>query len=394
MKNNHNDPMNDPMKLTGSFTKKIRLSDFKKTDGTHNIILQIFIDSERLKHNLNISAAEVDFDKQKQRVRGTNKNAKDYNLIIEQTLAKINDIEIYYRLKNKILTMSAFKNEFYDTTIEFDFLKFWRNEMKTQKKILKIGTYKQQMSVLNKVESFKNPLFFSMIDEKYLLELRAWMKNTLHNGNNTIGTTIKSFKKYLHIAEKEGFKTSLKWNDIKNKQFKSDRTFLTNNEINRLNDYFYSTFINETHKNILARFLFSVFTGLRISDIQNLTIENFIDGWLVFKIEKTEQLSRIQLNESAKLYVQGKTIFNGTYSDEYINRELKEIAKLCGITKHVSFHVARHTFATQFLLNGGSVVKLQKLLGHSKIDTTMVYVHIYDELMNDQVFNLDAILKR
>lgn len=391
MKNKQNYPLHDPMKLTGSFTKKIRLSDFEKSDGTRNIILQIFIDGERLKHNLNISVADDYFDLRKQRVRGNHKFAKDYNLIIEQTFAKINDIEVNYRLQGKKMTMIDFKNEFFDATKNIDFIKFWQEEMKIQEKILKKGTYKQQISVLKKVKSFKNPLFFSSITEKYLSELTAYLKHDLQNQKNTIATTLKSIKKYLHIAEKQGFTTPLKWNDIKNRQSRGDRTFLTESELNRLNDFYNSTFINITQKNILQRFLFSCFTGLRISDILKLKRENFIENTLVFSMEKTGILTRIPLNESSKRFLT-KNIFEGSYTEQHINRELKEIMKVCGITKKVTFHVARHTFATQFLLNNGNVVKLQQLLGHSEINTTMIYVHITNELLNDQVFNLDAIL--
>jgi len=180
-------------------------------------------------------------------------------------------------------------------------------------------------------------------------------------------------KKYLHLADESGFKTPLQWDKIKNKQFRGNRLFLTTDEINRLYAYYASTFINETHKNVPARFLFSCFTGLRISDIQKLTPNNFIENWLVFTIEKTGILSRIPLNETAKIFVQEEQVFQGKYSPEYINRELKEIAKVASIKKHLSFHISRHTFATNFLLSGGNVVKLQTLLGHSKIETTMVY---------------------
>jgi len=60
--------------------------------------------------------------------------------------------------------------------------------------------------------------------------------------------------------------------------------------------------------------------------------------------------------------------------------------------KESIFHVARHTFATNFLIAGGRVEILQKILGHSKIDETMIYVHIAESVTNVQIFNMDTII--
>lgn len=100
-----------------------------------------------------------------------------------------------------------------------------------------------------------------------------------------------------------------------------------------MNSYWKSEFVNETHKNILSRFLFSCFTGLRISDIDNLKEDNIISDSLAFTAVKTGKFQRINMNESAKKYIDPKTIFPSGYSGEYINRQLKDIAKICGIRK-------------------------------------------------------------
>jgi site-specific recombinase XerD len=181
--------------------------------------------------------------------------------------------------------------------------------------------------------------------------------------------------------------------DIKNRQFKSDRVFLTVDELVKLHNYFNMEFINATHKAILARFLFSCFTGLRISDIQKLTIDNIGGDMLFFTAEKTGKIQKIMLNETALSFIDPEVVFYGKFTGEYINRELKFISKACGISKRISFHVARHTFATNYLLSGGNVVNLQKLLGHSKITETMIYVHIVDSMTNTEIMSMDEILK-
>ena len=148
------------------------------------------------------------------------------------------------------------------------------------------------------------------------------------------------------------------------------------------------------HKNMLSMFLFSCFTGLRFSDVSKLTKENIFSEDIVFTSEKTGKFQRIPLNNSAKRYLDPIDIFKGNYTNEYFNRELKEIAKIVGIRKKITFHVSRHTFATNFLSCGGRVEHLQKLLGHSKIEDTMIYVHIVEILTNSQIKLMDKIFKK
>ena len=84
-------------------------------------------------------------------------------------------------------------------------------------------------------------------------------------------------------------------------------------------------------------------------------------------------------------------LFVTKFADQHMNDEIKKIMKVCSINKKVTFHVARHTFATCFLRAGGSVVKLQKLLGHASITQTMIYVHILDEEANEDIHLMDNL---
>lgn len=383
------------MNFSGKLTAKIVIKDdYVRADGTSALYLQIFLNKEKKKIPCNISVKSSEFDKIKQRVKAKNTMHKDFNLIIEKMLADINKIEVNYRLSNLTLNLSNLLNEFDNPTSRIDFIKFWEDEMIRQKEILKTDTYRQQMTMLNKTKAFKSPLYFYEINENYIQDLKVHCKKILKNNDNTISSLLKSFKKYLHIANKKGIVTPVSFDDIKNKSFKGNRTFLSPDEIRSLNKYWESEFVNETHKNILSMFLFSCFTGLRISDVTNLTDDNIIENTLAFTAVKTSKFQRISLNDSAKKYLDPKLIFKAAYTGEYINRELKNIAKICGIRKVITYHVARHTFATNFLICGGRVENLQKILGHSKITDTMIYVHIVESITDIQIHNMDEILTK
>jgi len=387
-------PQNGPQLMSGKITYKVKQYAHKRSDGTSALYLQIFINGERVRVPLSISVPVQYFDPVKQRVKPGYCFAKDCNLLIEKKLSDINTIEVNYRLQGKHLNYAEFFDNLEKPTSRIDFIQFWTNEMERQKEILKTGTYRQQMTQLSKLKKFKNPLYFYEIDETLIADLKVFCKKKMKNCDNTVSSMIKSFKKYLHMANKRGISSPLQYDDIKNKSFKGNRTFLEPEEIKALDEFYHSSFIKENFKNILSRFLFSCFTGLRISDISKLDPENFIGDFLVFTSEKTGKFQRIPLNESAKRYINPTTIFDGNYTNQTINEELKKIALLLGIRKHITYHVSRHTFATNFIICGGRVEQLQKLLGHSKIEDTMIYVHIADQITNRQINSMDDILKK
>ncbi|WP_299160940.1 site-specific integrase [uncultured Tenacibaculum sp.] len=396
MRNIHNVknvPIDGPKKSSGKFTCKIvAKNDYIRADGTCALYVQIFIEGKRKRLPLNIYIKPKMFDSKKQQVRGNSQIAKDYNLIIGKKLSDINKIAISYRLSDSYLTLDKLVEDLTNPTSKTDFIKFYEDELKKQKNIIEDSTHAQQESTLRKIKKFKSRIFFQDITEDLIKEFKSYCKKTLKNQDNTISTALKNLKKYLHIANKKGIKTPLNYSEIVVKRFKSNRVFLDEQELKTLFEYRESKFVPDDYKNVLDRFLFSCFTGLRISDIQRLTTENIVGDYLAFKIQKTKKFHKIKLNNTSKIFINDETLFKGKYYDQDINEILKEIAKNAGVQKHLTFHVARHTFATNFLIKGGRVENLQKILGHSMITETMIYVHIVDNLLNDEISNLDNIL--
>lgn len=383
-----------PMKLNGKVNSKIVIKDdYIRTDGSCALYLVVNIKGKRKRIPLNMSIDPKKFNKAAQRIKGNGQNSKDCNMLIEKALARVNEIELSYRLGSKVLDVETLQSEYANPTPNYDFLKFFEYELEHQKKFLKQSTYRQQNSTLNKLKEWKDHIAFSSIDEHLLKELQLYCKNVLKNQPPTVGSTLKNFKKYLHIANKKGIATSIDFQDIKVPVTKGKRTYLDKVEINKFYKYWESEFIKDTHKFVLAKFLFSVFTSLRISDIQTITRENIIGEFIAYISKKTGKFNRVKLNNSAKLFISDEgNLFEDDFTPEYINRELKAIATFLGIRKKVTFHVARHTFATQYIINGGNVVNLQRTMDHSSIRETMIYVHIVDQMLNDEVSLLDNIL--
>lgn len=393
-KNQYYVPVNVPMNFRGKLSAKIVLKkDYIKSDGTVALYLQVFVNKERTRISLNISVQEKHFDSKKQRVKKACTFADDFNLLIEKSLADINGIEVFYRLSNLPLDVSTLLKEYQNPSSRLDFIKFWEEEMENQKLILRKSTYDQQMSILRKIKGYKDVIFFNQINIDFVNKMIYYFSTEKKNSVNTIATLTKSFKKYLHIANKKGIVTPLSFQDVPRKRMQTRVTYLDQAEINLLFHYYESTFIKESHKVVLAKFLFSCFTGMRIGDILNLTEDTVMNDVLFFTARKTNKTQRMSLNKTAQKLVSERFLFNGTYTPQTINKLLKELVLHLGIKKKVTFHISRHSFATNFLINGGRVEVLQKLLGHSEIKETMVYVHVVDDIINDQIFLMDKTIK-
>jgi len=381
------------MNFSGKLTAKIVIKDdYVRADGTSALYLQIFLNKEKKKLPIHVAVAPNDFDKLKQRVKAKNRFASDYNMIIEKAFSDIHKIELSYRLAGEVLDMTKLLNDYTNPTSKIDFIKFWEMEMENQKLLKDASTVKQQTSSLRKVKKYKESILFYEITRDFYDKMIYHFEKVEKNAPHTVQTLGKNFKKYLHIANDKGIVTPLNFNKISTPRCIANRSFLNSDEIYKLNELYKSEFITETWKNILGRFLFSCFTGLRISDVQTISVDNVANDILIFFAKKTGKLQRIQLNESALSFIGKEQLFSGNCTEQHINKELKLIAKACGIKKKVTFHVARHSFATNFLICGGRVEDLQTLLGHSQIRETMDYVHIVKSITDRQIHNMNDIL--
>tara|TARA_R110002126_G_scaffold92507_5_gene219532 strand:- start:1160 stop:2365 length:1206 start_codon:yes stop_codon:yes gene_type:complete len=383
-----------PQKSIGKLRHKIIIKkDYKRNDGTNALYLQLFQNNRIKRIPLEIAVKVSNFDIKKQRVKSGCQFAEGYNLMIGKKLADLNTILVNYRLSGEVPTIEAVVHSLSNPGLRINFNRFASKVLEEQKESLRKSTYSQQAGALSKIKTFKDPILFSEIDADFIKELRNYCRTKLENKPATIESTIKNFKKYLHLANDKGIRTAIKYSEIKVKKMTGERVFLLPHELKKLYDYYQSPFIVGSKKMILQRYLFSCFTGIRISDSEQITADNFIGDHLAFTMYKTQKFIRIKLNQTALSLVKFPHIFEGSFTREHINRELKEIAITLGINKRVYFHSSRHTFATNFLISGGNVVNLRKLLGHSKIDETMIYVHIVESITDTQVDLLDNIIK-
>lgn len=351
------------------------LKNYINRQGKSQILLVITSAGKRKRIPLDIYILPQDWDKNKQRAKPKAENSETINLLLDQAFSKISDIKIHYRLSQTPLSIDRLIDEFKNKTPDYDFIAFMKHQLNHL--ILRPNSLKKHLSEIKKLEEYKSYIPFSEINIEFIEKYRGYLANSKNNAATTIASSLKIIAKFLRIAKKYGMFLNIDVNDIKPGSTKGNRVNLTLEEVNRLKAYYRSEFIKPSHKLSLGYFLFSCYTSLRISDIKKLSRTDLMGNTLNYISTKTQKPHTIILNKSAKEIVNlNERLFSEWVSEQKINKALKEIANICSIKKHLHFHVARHSFATNFLRKGGKIEDLQIIMDHSDIKTTMVYVHI------------------
>ncbi|MEI6865776.1 site-specific integrase [Flavicella sp.] len=359
------------------------------------VYLHITGGSKRERLNLDLEVDKRLWNDKKQRLKTKNTDnfnyIRDLNLILDNIEAKITNVKTVYRLSDQIISPSILKKELIDGLPRVNFCSYFGHKLKEEKEFLKPGTYRKLVSNLSNLKGYNEEIFFNDLTSSFFTNYKLHLKKK-GNLDTTINSNLKSIKKFLRLAIKDGIKIPISIDDIITGSTLGNRTSLKPAEVKKLFEFFNSQFIIPTHKLILGYFLFSSMTGLRFSDVMHIVRSDFDDDFLQFLSQKTQKSQTISLNKRAKEVIENcEDLFVTKYTNEFINRELKKIMKSLGITKKVSFHVARHTFATNYLRVGGRIEKLQMLLGHSTISMTMVYVHIVSAEANEDIHLLDDL---
>ncbi len=381
----------DANKIYTSMKNHFVLHNYTNKQGKNMIYLHVATKGRLERIPLELFVPPTHWNAEKGRLTSKDNASFDINLILDAIEGKIAGIKTIFRLNETVLTIDNFLEEFKNGVPRFDFLTFFKYEWENQKLTKHPNTIKKEKSVLKALTEFKPKWLFSEIDlvliNKFKASrVKAGMKKT------TINSNLKIIKKYLKLAQEKGIRMPINLKKVVVGSTEGNRDSLTEIELNKMRGYFESSYIRENYRVPLAKFLYSCFTGLRISDAQAIDENTIVDGNLKFHAVKTGKFQKIKLPKAALIInEQCPEMFTEKHSDQHINRILKDVCGVLGIKKKITFHYARHTFATNFLRQGGKVEVLQKLLNHKNIKETMIYVHILQEQQDEEIMLLDNI---
>jgi len=269
------------------------------------------------------------------------------------------------------------------TTFE-DYIQNDIKNNKTQSKNYRI----KKITLLNHIREFSphiRMVDFNRTTYKGLIEF--WQRKGLNA--NSINTNALVLKSLIHKAVLDGILSQKPdFTGLNPKRIKTQRQFLTMDEVRQL--------VNTDCDDRFKRpFLFSCFTGLRHSDILSLKWSDIKDDTIILRQKKTKEIVRIPLSENAKKFLptekKKERVFFKFPCRDYMYRYLKEWIQAAGITKHITYHCARHTFATLILSNGADLLTTSKLLGHTNVQTTAIYTHVLDESRKKAVDSIPTL---
>lgn len=256
----------------------------------------------------------------------------------------------------------------------------------------KASNHDNWVSAYKYLDTFtKGTLRVNDLNEKFFNDFKDYLLTTQSNKSSKVQLSQNSAVSYFNkvkAAMKQAFKDGILQTDINAKiepikTAETQRNFLTIEELNRL--------VKTDCQNVLLKraAIFSALTGLRHSDIQKLTWSEleYIEGngyFIKYKQQKTKSVEMMPISEQAfKLLGEPKKptdkVFKGLEYSAYHNKFLHQWINEAGITKDITFHCFRHTFATLQLSKGTDIYTVSKMLGHRELKTTQIYAKIIDE---------------
>ena len=326
----------------------------------------------------------------KQRVLSGDKNADDKNLILENMRARINEVAVKFRLKDKTFNRETFLRAYHRPTDFATFIDFARYHQKKIAYRMKNSTLETEKGMLKKIENRWPNLALDEIDVEFLEQYYSYMIKDLGNNMNTANKNMTVLKKYVYAAIDAGYIDENPFKHWKIKKTTASVVYLTEDELMKCMDLYASGELDKTHHKSLEIFLFLCFSSLHIGDARRLRLEQFSNDTFTYYREKLETRNprpiMVPVSEPLKEVIRYMVgcrrkgpVITDAPADQTMNDCLKDIAKQLDIDRRLTLKVGRHTFATIFLRKTKDLACLKEIMGHSEFRETLVYAHVLNE---------------
>lgn len=389
--------------------------DTRSASKLASITLRITIDGKRAEQSVKRFIEPERWDTNANRVKGNKEDARSINRHLDSIQVKINKIHSKLEDSDSVITAKKIK-DLYNGVDEkkktvLEVFKY-HNEMVRQQvgKDFAIGTYKRFETTLKHIEEFiryqykVDDLFLNEIKFQFITDLEFYFKTVRECNHNSALKYIRNFRKIINLAVKNEWMDRDPFMKYQVKLKETKRGFLDKEELERLES---KELVVERLDQVRDVFVFCCYTGLSYADIEKISpkdISKGIDGeyWIFTERTKTGTDSNIPLLPKAleliEKYAENPKVIHSRkilpiISNQRMNAYLKEIAAICEIDKHITFHMARHTFATTVTLtNGVSIETVSSLLGHKNIRTTQIYAKVVQRKVSDDMLKLKGVL--
>jgi site-specific recombinase XerD len=371
----------------------------QKANGNMPVIARITINGEVAQFSAKLEIAPESWSIQLGRAIGKSKETVQINSVLDGIKAKIQSHYHSLLAGGKSVTSDILKNSFLGIDDSYETILAIFDKHNTDfKKLVGVdkshSTYKKYLLARQRVAEFMKfrykvaDMQLRNLDLMFVKDYEVFLKTECRLSHNVAAKMIQNLKKMVIFAHNTGIIQHYPFTGYVISLKKVDKGYLSEQELTNIIKKQFDCLRLEHVKDI---FLFACYTGLAYIDIANLKEDNIrqsFDGnmWLIGKRGKTGVSYNVPLFNIPLMIIEkykGK-ILNGkllpVISNQKLNSYLKEIADVCGITMNLTFHIARHTFATTVTLgNGVSIESVSGMLGHSNIRTTQIYARITNE---------------
>jgi site-specific recombinase XerD len=376
--------------------------------GNMPVYMRITIDTRRVEIAAKREWDAARWNPSAGRATGTKEDAKVLNAYLDVLQTKVYEAQRLLLMAGEIVSPEKLKNELLGITERPRTILEVFREHNEQVDALVGNEYapltaKRYRTALWRTEEFIQWKFkqsdreITKLNYEFITDFEFYLKSVRKCGHNSAMKYITNFRKVVNICIKKGWLNRDPFYGFKKNMREVVRDFLSQEELDTIAGKGFSIERLDAARDI---FLFSCYSGLAYVDVFNLKRDNIstgVDGeqWIMACRQKTEVPTRIPLLGICKDIIEKyqhhpkccneKKLLPVT-SNQKMNAYLKEIADVCGIKKILTFHLARHTFATTVTLNNGVPIEtVSKMLGHRSLRTTQHYAKLQDRRVSEDM---------
>lgn len=381
------------------------------TTGKLPIYVRLTVNGERLEFSSKKFIDKAKWSPELAKMKGSTEEARSINSYLDMMRSKVLSTEMDLLHKEEEISIENFQAILLGTNrTDRMLIPIFQDHNNKMKELLgkkyAHGTLQRFQVTLNHIENFLfwkyqiSDIRIDKIDHAMIMELEFYLRSVKNCANNTAVKYIRNFRKIINICLNNDWLDKDPFSKYDGKVYEIDKEFLTEEEIQKI---YGKCFVNTRLEQVRDIFIFCCFTGLAYIDVQQLRKDHLgigIDGqkWIFKNRQKTDVRSKIPLlpiaEELVQKYAEHPKCVNEdrilpVLSNQKMNSYLKEIGDVCGIQKEITFHMARHSFATSITLtNGVPIESVSKMLGHKSLRTTQHYAKVLDKRVSDDMANL------
>lgn len=383
-------------------------SNHVNKDGTSAIIVRVSIDGERQDWSTKLACEPERWDGKAGKATGRSSKSFEINNRLQDIQTILTNHFYDIQRRHGFVTAEMVRNAYMGITQrEESLLKLYEQHLEDTKKLIGLSkanpTYQKYERMYRRVVEFMKKKYnitdipLREIKYQFIVDLEFFLRTEYGYSQNTTYKCMKFFKQVINKAIRAGLITVDPFNGYKISVQRVDRGFLSEDDLKKMME---KEFASKRLEQVRDIFVFACFSGLAYIDLANLRVDNIqkmFDGrlWIVTHRQKTNTKVTVPLLPPAIKILKK---YEGKYLDgqllpiitnQKLNCYLKEIADICGIEKNLTFHLARHTFATTMTLGKGVPIEsVSKMLGHTNIQTTQIYARITNEKISHDMQNL------